>query len=257
MGLDYSPDELITVVLARQLRNGWKGVTPYAPVLTAACLLARASHAPDLWFWTGTLGLNAQPDRLYPTGTDPRYLASVEAILDFYDVFEYGETGCDFMFYSGLQVDRFGNANNVEVGGPGTGRPLRRGGGQANTSHPLVDAHLYLFVPDHRPDVLVDRVDFVSIVGHLDGPGAREQNHLSGGGPELCVTDIAVMDFDPGTCSMRLKSVHAGHTVEETLERTGFDLPIHADVGETAAPTVEELDVVRRIDPDGILRGGR
>lgn len=249
-----APKEIISVILARQLQNGWKGVTPYSPIIVAACMLARRLQAPGLTFWSGTLGINPEPDQIYPTGTDPRNLKSVEAIRDFYDVFEYGETGCDFMFYSGLQIDRRGNANNVRVGGPSTGRPLRVGGGQANTSHPVVDGRFYLFAPQHTPEVFVERVDFISVAGFLDGPGERERLRMPGGGPALCVSEIALMDFDPADCCMRLVSVHPGHTADEVRARTGFELGGLTVVPETTPPTSEELRILRSLDPDGLLR---
>ena len=247
---------MIAVVLSRQLRNGWNGVTPYSPIIVAACILARRTHAPGLVFWSGTLGMNPEPERLYATGTDPRYLASVEAIRDFYDVFEYGETRCDYMFYSGLQIDRRGNANNVRVGGGDTGRPLRLGGGQANTSHPVVDDRIFLFSTRHSPEVFVERVDFVSIAGFLDGPQARERENLPGGGPVLCVTDLAVLDFDEEEKTMRLASVHPGVTPEQVRAATGFDLPGPEPVPTTAPPSADELAVLRDLDRDGILRDG-
>ena len=246
--------EFIAVLLARELKNDWKGVTPRAPIIAAACLLARRLHAPGLWFWTGSLGVNPEPDRLYASGTDMRYLASVEAMIDFYDIFEYGETGCDFMFYSGMQIDRRGNCNNRMSGGPGTGRPLRLGAGQANTSHPVVDDHIFLFAPNHTPEVFVERVDFVSVAGYLDGPDDRRRLGLPGPGPELCVTNLAVLDFDPTEKVMRIKSVHPGHTVEDVRSQTGFELGAPDRVAETVMPSEEELHVLREIDVDGALR---
>ena len=250
---DVTSDELMAVVLARRLRNGWRGVAPFSPVMAAACLLAQSRHAPDLSFSCGTFGVNP-PFRLYPTGTDPRYLVGAEAINDMYDVFEYSEVGVDFMFYGGIQIDRHGNANNVRVGGPGTGRPLRQGTGQANASHPVTDGRFFLVAPRHTPDVFVEQVDYVSVVGFLDGPGAREKVGITGGGPELCVSELAVMDFDPGTRTMRLLSVHRGRTAGEVRARTGFDLPNAGPISETRGPDADELAALRALDPDGILR---
>ena len=59
-----APAETVAVLLSRQLRDGWVGVTPYSPVITAACLLARRTHAPALTFWVGTLGMNPEPEKL-------------------------------------------------------------------------------------------------------------------------------------------------------------------------------------------------
>lgn len=248
---------MISVVLARQLRNGWNGVTPYSPIILAACILARRTHAPGLTFWSGTLGTNPEPDRLYRTGTDPRNLGSVEAIRNLRDVFEYGETRCDFMFYSGMQIDRRGNANNVRVGGGDSGRPLRYGGGQANTSHPVVDDRIFLFSASHTPEIFVDAVDYISIAGFLREPGDRRRHCLPGGGPVLCVTNLGVMDFDESEETMRLKSIHPGVSEAQIKDATGFDLP-WSPVGPsvTLAPTSEEIQILRSLDIDGVLRDG-
>jgi glutaconate CoA-transferase subunit B len=54
---------------------------------------------------------------------------------------------------------------------------------------------------------------------------------------------------------MRVKSVHAGHTIEEVLDNTGFDVLVPERVPTTPAPSAEQLDVLRgRLDPDGALR---
>ena len=38
-------------------------------------------------------------------------------------------------------------------------------------------------------------------------------------------------------------------TVDDVTAATGFDLVIDGDVGETDPPTVEEVDLIRRLDP--------
>jgi glutaconate CoA-transferase subunit B len=54
---------------------------------------------------------------------------------------------------------------------------------------------------------------------------------------------------------MRLKSVHPGHTVDEVINATGFELVIPDEVPETPLPTDEELSILRtRVDPTGTLR---
>ncbi len=254
MTAPYSPQELMACVLARDLGDGETGVTPYSPIIFAACRLAQLTHAPGLTFWSGTLGVNPKPRQLYDSGPDYRYLEGVESIADFYDVFEYGETGCHYMFYSGLQIDRHGNANNYGLG-TDIRRPRVRAGGQANTSHPVSDDRFYLFSTTHTPDVFVPKVDFVTIVGFLGGGDARERAGIHGGGPRFCVTPFCVMDFDPQTRAMRLASLHPGVAAAEVLRRTGFPLPVPARVPPTEPPTARELEALRTIvDPTGVLR---
>jgi hypothetical protein len=63
------------------------------------------------------------------------------------------------------------------------------------------------------------------------------------------------MDFEEDTKAMRLRSVHPGHSVDEVVENTGFDLVVPDNVPETEPPRPEELDLLRNvIDLQGLLR---
>jgi len=100
----------------------------------------------------------------------------------------------------------------------------------------------------------VPRVDFITSPGYLDGP---ESFHAAGlkGGPALCVTPLAVMDFDPDSLTMRLKSVHPWSSVEEVVAKTGFELGLPDRVPVTDQPDAATLDLLRRkVDTAGILR---
>jgi glutaconate CoA-transferase subunit B len=63
------------------------------------------------------------------------------------------------------------------------------------------------------------------------------------------------MDFADDSKRMRLKSVHPGVSVDQVVQNTGFELLIPPQVPVTAAPTEEQLHVLRsRIDVGGALR---
>jgi glutaconate CoA-transferase subunit B len=63
------------------------------------------------------------------------------------------------------------------------------------------------------------------------------------------------MDYEEQTKHMRLKSVHPGHSVEEVLDNTGFDLIVPKDVPITKPPTVFEINTLRtQVDTLGVLR---
>ena len=67
----------------------------------------------------------------------------------------------------------------------------------------------------------------------------------------VCGSTLALMDYDPGNCRMRLKATHPGITVEEVVASTGFELIIPDKVGLNEPPDVEELRLLREeIDPD-------
>ena len=66
------------------------------------------------------------------------------------------------------------------------------------------------------------------------------------------VTNLCQMDFDPETKRIRLATVHPGVSVQQVLDNSGFDLIIPKNVPTTELPTVEELELLRAIDPNGI-----
>jgi glutaconate CoA-transferase subunit B len=104
---------------------------------------------------------------------------------------------------------------------------------------------------------MVQKVDFISAAGYLDGGDAREQLGLDGG-PQMVISNLAVMDFHPESKKMRLKSVHPGSTVEEVQDATGFDLLIpDGVVPETKAPSDAQVKLIREeIDPDEMRKRG-
>jgi glutaconate CoA-transferase subunit B len=159
----------------------------------------------------------------------------------------------DVGFGSAAQVDKYGNCNIVCLGD--YHRPRVRLIGPINQP-----GHFSLFgrefiVVEHEKRNFVDRVDFISGVGYLDGPGAREKLGLTGGGPCIIFTDKAIFDFDPDTKLARLKSIHPGVSIDEIIENTGYSHDyIPEIVPETPPPTDEELHLIREvIDPRGVL----
>jgi len=103
----------------------------------------------------------------------------------------------------------------------------------------------------------VEKVDFLTSPGYLDGPGAREAAGLPRGtGPYKIVTDLAILRFDERTCAMKLESVHPEVTVDDVRRSTGFDLMVPEHVGQTLPPTAEQLKVLReQVDPHGYVTG--
>jgi glutaconate CoA-transferase subunit B len=104
----------------------------------------------------------------------------------------------------------------------------------------------------HERRRLVENVSFVTSPGHGDGtPGWRTRNGLLGGGPAAIITTLCVLRFPDEGGEAYLASVHPGHTVDEVLAETGWQLKVARQVGETPVPTGSELAAIRRFDPDG------
>ncbi len=96
-----------------------------------------------------------------------------------------------------------------------------------------------------RSGAFVERVDFVTSVGHGIGPGDRARLGLRGAGPVRVITDIGVLEPHPQTAELVLTALHPGGTVERAIAETGWNLQTAADVVITAAPTTVELSMLR------------
>jgi glutaconate CoA-transferase, subunit B len=250
----YSNDELMTVLLARELRNEDLAVTGASSLVpVAACLLAQIMHAPDLTLITPAGVVNPAPSRLYRSASDGRWVEGAEAIGTAYDLFEMSENGrLDVMFYGGVQIDRRGNINLTGTGYGADGRPQFRGPGLANTSFAVVSKRILLFSAAHTPRTFVEKVEFLTAAGHLNGPGDRERLGITTEGPVVCVTPLVTFEFDAEKC-MQVRSIHPGVDPDDVVRNTGF--PLHAaSWPRTDAPTSEELTMLGRfVDPSGEL----
>jgi glutaconate CoA-transferase subunit B len=157
---------------------------------------------------------------------------------------------------SALQIDKFGNSNLIGLGDDHKKLRLRGPGSIGSVSSTAYCDRFYITPPRHAKEIFVDRCDFISSVGWGEGGAdARERLGLPGGGPVLCVTPICVFDFEEDTKRMRLRSIHPGHTVDEVVENTGFEVVIPDEVPETEPPRPAEMKLLRTVvDSDGLLR---
>jgi glutaconate CoA-transferase subunit B len=256
---DWTIDELMVAALARQFEAGdqlCNGAASFVPV--CAFQLARATHAPDLVWLAGAVGLDARPRRV-PASTleAPLWHRSSMYMPQYEDFWSYVLNGRWLTKFCvrGAQIDRFGNANNSVIGSDYHRPKVRLPGSAGLGDMGSIGKRLIYWTTTHDPRTLVERVDFVTCAGWLRGGDERERLGLQGG-PEVVVTNLCVMDFAPDSHAMRLVSVHPGVSVEEMQAATGFEILLpDGDVPETPPPTDEDLRLIREeIDPDGARR---
>jgi glutaconate CoA-transferase subunit B len=172
------------------------------------------------------------------------------------DFWNYAQSGRHLHTFcvGAAQLDRYGNANNSIIGDDYHRPKVRLPGTAGLADMGALGKNLLYWNTSHSPRSLVEKVDFVSCPGYLGGGDERARLGLAGG-PQLVVTNLGVLDFEPETRHMRLRSVHPGLTVEEVQAATGFDLVVADDVAETAKPTPEQVRLLREvIDPDGMCK---
>jgi glutaconate CoA-transferase subunit B len=252
---DYGVDELMITVLADQFHDGdqaCNGMASFLPV--AAFMLARLTHAPELVWLASAAGLEPRPERI-PASTleAPLWRDSImylEQYGTFWNIVLNGRWLEKFCV-GAAQLDQYGNANNSVIGNDYHAPKVRLPGTAGLGDMGSIGKKLYYWNSSHSPRTLVEKVDFISAAGFLDGGDARERLGLEGG-PQIVVSNLAVMDFHPVSKRMRLKSVHPGVTVEAVQEATGFELLLpEGSIVETRPPTEAQVRLIREvIDPD-------
>lgn len=240
----FTLSEQMIVVAARLLGDGDVVYTGVG-LPTSAALLARRTHAPRLTIIFETGIIRDEPCPL-PQGVDTiTSQAGAEKLADAFYINTLAERGLITTGIVGAgQVDRFGNINSTCVG-PYRAPTLRFPGGGGACDIASLCGNWIAILRQKRVR-FPERVDFVTGPGFLDGtPRARERAGLRAGtGPRKVITDLGVFGFVDG--EMVLDSVHHGITREMVHRETGWPLRELPCVSETPAPTVDELDVLRR-----------
>ncbi|HEV7898561.1 MAG TPA: CoA-transferase [Planosporangium sp.] len=244
----WSADEMMTVAAARALRDGAVCFVGIGLPSTAANL-ARRTGAPGLVlvYESGTIG--AKPDYLPLSIGDGILADTADSVVTVPEVFNYWlQPGrIDVGFLSAAQIDRYANINTTVIGGD-YADPKVRLPGAGGAPEIAASCREVIVVVRQNPRTFVNRVDFVTSVGYGSGPGERERLGLRGGGPRTVITDLGVLEPDPVTSELTLTRLHPGVTVERVREATGWPLAVAADLAVTAAPTTEELAVLRRLE---------
>jgi glutaconate CoA-transferase subunit B len=265
--MNFTIQEQLAYAVSRELKDGelaFIGLGVGGPAFTRAVgipavgiRLAQLTHAPN---FITMFGVQVEPDldAMPITFADWALLEwKAKARLDVEDALGMFKRGMmDIGFISGAQIDMYGNLNSVCIGE--YARPsVRLVGPIAQADHAAYAGRTIIIMP-HTLRNFVERVDFISAVGYLDGPGARERLGLPGGGPSKVFTDLGVFDFDQQTRRLRLHNLNPGVTLDQVKENTGFELVLPASIPETTPPPPEIIKLIReQIDPTGYFLNGK
>jgi glutaconate CoA-transferase subunit B len=243
----YTTDEMMSVAAARALRDGMSCFVGIGLPSTAANL-ARRTHAPNLVLIYESGCLGAKPGRLPLSIGDGELAETADAVISVPEVFNYWlQPGrIDVGFLSAAQLDRFGNINTTVIGEDYADPTVRLPGAGGAPEIAASCREVFVVVRQSRRS-FVERVDFVTSVGHGRGPGDRERLGLPGAGPVLVITDLGVLRPDPQTRELTLTELHPGVEVDQVRAATGWDLRVADDLTRGAEPTERELSVLRAL----------
>lgn len=229
--------------------EAWRGdgeilASAFGVIPQLAVELARRTYAPGLLVTDGVAHLVSDTT----TGDGSSARPVVEGWMPYRRVFDTLWAGRRHAMMGAAQIDRFGNSNISCIGPWQQPRAQLVGmrGAPGNTiNHPCS-----YWVPSHSRRVFVEHVDVVSGVGYepeLWSGGIRSDYHEI----RLIVSDIAVMDMKGPDRTLRVRSLHPGVTLDQLLERTGFEPALASDLSTTPAPSKNQLRLIREVlDPD-------
>jgi glutaconate CoA-transferase subunit B len=251
----YTAQELMVVAAAREIADRevvFVGMR--LPLL--GFILAKTTHAPEAVgiYELGIVRETAAPAPILTMGDLPN-LHGAGWLADTGDAMALLQQGrVDLSFIGGAQVDRFGNLNTSYIGDRRHPKTRLPGSGGACDLASLAGRHILIMSHERRR--FVRRVDYITSPGYGDGPGWREGAGLVRGGPSRVITTLGCFSFRRETCEMQLDSVHPGVDIDTIRNQTGWSLAVSEAVAETAAPSAEELRMLRKFDPEGYWTGG-
>ena len=240
----YTSDEMMTVAASRMVRNGaacFVGVG----LPSAATNLARLTHAPDavLIYESGTIG--TRPKVLPLSIGDDELAETADVLVSLVEIFTYWLQGVriDLGFLGAAQIDKFANINSTVIGD--YRKPSTRLPGAGGAPAIAASCGEIVITLRHNKRAMVQKLDFRTSGGHLEGGDSRARMRFPGRGPTAVITDLGIMTPDPVTKELTLTSIHPGVPLEKVIENTGWPLIVSPELQTTPAPGETELNVLR------------
>ena len=228
---EYTPEELMAVVISREVRDfETVGVGAASPIPASGCILAEQLQAPHI----NLIILGSSEYYPFPGGGSELHFLAQRGDLDLF-------------FLSGIQIDSRGNIN-LHVIGDYQSPQMRLPGAYGSAMLYYMAHRVVLFRTEHTKRTFVEKVDFVTAPGITPAKVHRE------GGPTKVVTPKALLAWDRQDGRWLLESVHPGSSVEEVKENTGFELGMLGPLTMTPPPTEKELSTLRTVVREKLRR---
>ncbi len=254
---DYTIDELMTVLMAREVKNDDVMIVGVAtPMVWAAFTLAKVTHAPNaIYHYIMGNTFVSEPRQvslLYlemNTARAYRFQNSGECTLESLP----SDKLTSIEFFRPGQIDQYGNTNNICIGDWNNPK-IRLPGAAGIFDFSMFYARgSFLYTPRHdtRTFVPTEKLDFISGVGFPNG----KPSICGGSGPQCVITNLAYLIFNDEPKKMKLGSIHPGIDLRTVKESTGFELIIPNELKETLPPTIREIRLLRgKVDPLNIRK---
>ena len=249
---NYTNKETQAVTIAKQIKNGQIVIVGTGLPLIGASV-AKKVFAPECNIIVESGLMDCNPIEVPRSVGDNRFMAhcSVQWPNVRFIGFEANEWLHDetrlVAFIGGAQIDPYGNVNSTSIGDYNHPKTRFTGSGGANGIATYANTSIMM---QHEKRRFINKVDYITSPGWMDGPGGREKVGLPGNrGPIMVVTDRGILKFDEETKRMYLAGYYPTSSPEDVLENTGFDIDVSRAVL-LEAPSPEVIKMIREeIDP--------
>jgi glutaconate CoA-transferase, subunit B len=259
-GCSFSPEPTVTAremmaIAAGRLVCNDDVVFAGTGVALLAAMAAKRIYAPraTIFFETGSIGPSL--DEIPMAVSDSRVMAGSCLNAGLVESFSYVASPRlhTIAFLGAAQVDPHGNLNSTCIGD--VRHPTVRFAGSGGACDAASLASSYIVFMAHGRRKFVERLDYLTSPGWLEGGESRARAGFARGGPLAVVTDLCLLRFDEDTKRMYLAERYPGVTDALVLEHTGFDLDVSRAV-DAEPPSPEDLRILRDdVDPQRLILG--
>jgi glutaconate CoA-transferase subunit B len=250
----FTSREMMAIAAARLIKDN-EIVFCGTGISLLAAMAAKYIHAPRaiIFFETGALDPDLKEIPL--TVADSRLMVGSCVNTGLFDTFSLMQNPFFGFRIIGIlgaaQIDCYGNLNSTCLGE--YKNPSRRfpGSGGAGDAGSFV-GRLMVFVK-HELRRFVKKLDYFTTPGYFSGPGEREKQGCSPGGPEWVISDKALLGFDQQSKQMFLRGFFPGTSPADIQKNTGFFIEV-GQAEPIRPPSKEELEILRcQVDPQRLI----
>ncbi|RVU54675.1 glutaconate CoA-transferase subunit B [Anaerosphaera multitolerans] len=226
---NYTNKEMQAVTIGRQIKDGQIVIVGTGLPLIGASLAKRV-YAPDCTLIVESGLMDCAPIEVPRSVGDNRLMA--HCAVQWPNIRFIGFEACEWQhdkkrmvaFIGGAQIDPYGNVNSTVIGDYNNPKTRFTGSGGANGIATYTNT---IIMMQHEKRRFMEKIDYITSPGWMDGPGGRERAGLPGNvGPQMVVTDRGIMKFDEETKKMYLAGYYPTSSPEEIIENTGFDIDV-------------------------------
>ena len=209
---DYTLKEMMAIAAAREIRDG-EIVFCGTGISMLAAMAAKNISAPNSTIFFETGAIDSALEEVPLAVADSRVMfgaARNGGLAEAFATMQNPITGCQVVGILGAaQIDPYGNLNSTCIGAYAAPKTRFSGSGGACDVASFVSRTIIFM--QHEKRKFVEKLDYFTSPGWIDGPNGRRRLGLGGGGPATVITNLGIMRFHPDSRRMYLAACYPRH----------------------------------------------